>query len=41
MFEEEQLWVIYPGNQKYALDDKFTVLPLEETIKLPEISRLF
>ena len=26
----EHLWIIYPGDQKYALDDKITVLPLEE-----------
>jgi predicted AAA+ superfamily ATPase len=25
----EHLWVVYPGNQKYALDEKITVLPLE------------
>lgn len=25
----EHLWVIYPGDQKYALDDKITVIPLE------------
>jgi predicted AAA+ superfamily ATPase len=27
--ELEHLWVIYPGDQKYALDDKITVIPLE------------
>ena len=26
----EHLWVIYPGDQKYALDSKITVIPLEE-----------
>lgn len=32
----EHLWVIYPGDQKYALDDKITVLPLEEISPLAE-----
>ena len=31
-----QLWVIYPGDQKYALDDRITVLPLEEVSQLAE-----
>ena len=26
----EHLWIIYPGNQKYPLGDKITVIPLEE-----------
>jgi predicted AAA+ superfamily ATPase len=26
----EHLWIIYPGNQKYPLDDKTTVIPLED-----------
>jgi len=26
----EHLWVIYPGDQKYALDDKITVISLDE-----------
>jgi predicted AAA+ superfamily ATPase len=30
----EHLWVIYPGDQKYALDDKMTVIPLEEISRL-------
>ena len=30
----EHLWVIYPGDQKYALDDKITVIPLEEISQL-------
>ena len=25
----EHLWVIYPGDQKYALDDKITAIPLK------------
>ena len=29
----EHLWVIYPGDQKYALDDKITVIPLETISK--------
>jgi len=32
----EHLWVIYPGDQKYALDDKITVLPLEEVSQLAQ-----
>jgi predicted AAA+ superfamily ATPase len=32
----EHLWVIYPGDQKYALDDKITAIPLEEVFKLAE-----
>jgi len=26
----DHLWIIYPGDQKYALDDKITVIPLDE-----------
>ena len=32
----EHLNVVYPGNQKYAVDDKITVLPLEEIRQLVE-----
>jgi predicted AAA+ superfamily ATPase len=32
----EHLWVIYPGDQKYALDDKITAIPLEEIPQLAE-----
>jgi predicted AAA+ superfamily ATPase len=32
----EHLWVIYPGDQKYALDDKITVIPLETISQLAE-----
>ncbi len=32
----EHLWVIYPGDHKYALDDKMTALPLEEITQLRE-----
>ena len=30
----EHLWVIYPGNQTYDLDDKITVIPMEETMQI-------
>jgi len=30
----EHLWVIYPGDQKYTLDDRITVIPLEEISQL-------
>ena len=30
----EHLWVIYPGDQKYTLDDKITVIPMEEISRL-------
>ncbi|MFC1876857.1 ATP-binding protein [Thermodesulfobacteriota bacterium] len=30
----EHLWVIYPGDQKYALDEKITVIPLEKSSQL-------
>ncbi len=32
----EHLWVIYPGDQKYALDDKITVIPFEAILQLAE-----
>lgn len=32
----EHLWVIYPGDQKYALDDKVTAIPLREIFHLAE-----
>jgi predicted AAA+ superfamily ATPase len=32
----EHLWVIYPGDQKYALDNKITALPLEKVSQLAE-----
>ena len=31
----EHLWIIYPGNQSYALADNITVLPLESLLQLP------
>ena len=30
----DHLWVVYPGDQKYALDEKITVIPLEEISQL-------
>ena len=32
----EHLWVIYPGDQKYALDDKITVIPLKTISQVGE-----
>jgi len=32
----EHLWVIYPGDQKYALDSKITAIPLEEILHLAQ-----
>ena len=34
--ELEHLWVIYPGDQKYTLDSKITVIPLEEILQLAQ-----
>ena len=28
--ELEQLWVVYPGKQRYQLSEKITVLPITE-----------
>ncbi len=33
----EHLWVVYPGDQKYSLDNKITVIPLEEITQFAEI----
>jgi hypothetical protein len=30
------LWVVYPGDQKYALNDKITVIPLDLISQLVE-----
>ncbi len=30
----EHLWVVYPGDQKYTLDDRITAIPLEEAFQL-------
>ena len=30
----QHLWVIYPGDQKYALDSKITAISLEEMMQL-------
>ena len=27
----EHLWIVYPGDKKYALDNKITAIPIEET----------
>ena len=32
----EHLWVIYPGDQKYALDDKITAIPLQVIFQLAD-----
>ncbi len=32
----EHLWVIYPGDQEYALDNKITVIPLQAIFQLAE-----
>ena len=32
----EHLWVIYPGDQKYALDRKITAISLEEILQLAQ-----
>ena len=31
------LWVVYPGDQQYALDNKITAIPMEEISQLPSI----
>ena len=32
----EHLWVIYPGDQKYTLEDKITAIPLQVIFHLAE-----
>jgi hypothetical protein len=32
----EHLWVIYPGDQKYALDDNITAIPFKMISQLGE-----
>jgi predicted AAA+ superfamily ATPase len=32
----EHLWVVYPGDQEYALNDKITVIPLETISRLAD-----
>ena len=32
----EHLWVIYPGDQKYALDSKIAAIPLEQILQLAQ-----
>jgi hypothetical protein len=31
----EHLWVIYPGQQEYALDDKISVIPINTVLEIP------
>jgi hypothetical protein len=31
----EHLWIICPGDQKCALDDKITIIALEARVELP------
>jgi len=35
--ELEHLWVIYPGPQEYALDEKISVVPLEAVARLADV----
>jgi len=35
----EHLWVVYPGNQDYALDDKISVIPLDSIPRLAHTLR--
>ena len=32
----EHLWIIDPGNQRYASESKITAIPLEEILKLAQ-----
>jgi uncharacterized protein len=32
--ELEHLWVIYPGDQSYAVEEKITVWPLQQILAL-------
>jgi hypothetical protein len=36
----EHLWVIYPGNQEYALDEKISALPLASLQKIVDALRI-
>jgi len=31
----EYLWIVYPGEQEYSVDEKITVCPLREIAGLP------
>ncbi len=33
--ELENLWVIYPGQQAYPVEERISVLPLKEITRLP------
>jgi len=35
--ELEHLWVIYPGQQEYALDEKISVVPIEAVARLADV----
>jgi predicted AAA+ superfamily ATPase len=37
----DHLWVIYPGDQAYALDDKITAAPLDKIWQQPSLSGCF
>ena len=30
----EHLWVVYPGRQEYALDDRISVIPVDSIPRL-------
>jgi hypothetical protein len=32
----EQLWVLYPGPEASELDERLSVLPLKDILRLPE-----
>lgn len=32
----EHLWILYPGTEAYALDERLSVLPLRDVVRLPE-----
>jgi hypothetical protein len=31
----EHLWIVYPGDQEYSVDEKISVIPLREVTRLP------
>jgi hypothetical protein len=36
----EQLWIVYPGEHAYAIDDKISVMPLSKLGELNSASSL-
>jgi len=36
--ELEHLWVIYPGEHTYPVDERISVWPLKEIARLPVVS---